>query len=187
MGIEGSPIEYSWKWNTSTKPPDVRITLEAINQYSGTELDPLNQHATIELLHKAAEAFPQVDLIWSKHLLGALYQGHPAQYASEAAGGKHFHTTIMSAFEFVENGIGFKTYFVPQQPKQSEGPIPLARWEEYIRPLQPKGSKALPPAVDFLNNTEEGKKLHAMYVLGSSLRSRGTKLTACFLPQHGCS
>ena len=42
LGLEGSPIEYSWKWNTKSSEPDVRLTMEAIGLYTATAKDPLN-------------------------------------------------------------------------------------------------------------------------------------------------
>lgn len=33
---DGSPMEYSWKWNTPTGEPEVRYTFEGIDSGSGS-------------------------------------------------------------------------------------------------------------------------------------------------------
>ncbi|KAE8390306.1 tryptophan dimethylallyltransferase-domain-containing protein [Aspergillus alliaceus] len=62
LGVEGSPIEYSWKWNTATGKPDVRYTIEAIGPWRATDLDPLKQQATLEMLYRIADVVSSVDL-----------------------------------------------------------------------------------------------------------------------------
>ncbi|KAL4992936.1 aromatic prenyltransferase, partial [Aspergillus recurvatus] len=72
MSVDGSPIEYSWKWNASPgDKPEIRYTMEAIGPCAGAPLDPLNQQATVEMLHRIASAVPSVDLTWTNHFLDA--------------------------------------------------------------------------------------------------------------------
>ena len=164
LGVEGSPIEYSWKWNTATSVPDVRFTMEAIDQFTGTALDPLNQHASREMLHRIEAAVPSVDLTWVNHFLATLYDHDLSKYAQEAAAGAHFSTTVVTAAEFLPKGLAMKTYFVPRRLGQTEGQIPMAQWEESLAQLDPT-SEARAALHEFLDNNPEGKLLSPLYVL----------------------
>ena len=64
LQADGTPIEYSWKWNSSNGRPEVRYAMEPIGPYAGTELDPLNQQATREVLYRMAQATLSVNLKW---------------------------------------------------------------------------------------------------------------------------
>lgn len=158
LGVEGSPMEYSWKWNTPTSEPDVRFTMEAINQFTGTAMDPLNQTASREMLHRIAEAVPTIDLTWVNHFLATLYDHDNAKYVEEAAAGAHFTSTVLTAAEFLPRGLSMKTYFLPRRLGQTEGQIPMAQWEESLVKLDPN-SEARAALHKFLNNNPEGKLL----------------------------
>lgn len=58
---DGTPIGYSWKWNTTQSQPNIRYDIEPIGKFAGTKVDPLNQAALREMLHRLAEAMPTVD------------------------------------------------------------------------------------------------------------------------------
>ncbi len=158
LGVEGSPMEYSWKWNTATKEPDVRFTMEAIGKFAGSAMDPLNQVATREMLHRIAEVVPTVDLSWVNHFFATLFDHDLSGYAKEAAAGAHFSTTVANAAEFLPRGLSIKTYFVPRRLGQTEGQIPLALWEESLAKLDPN-SAARAVLNNFLSNNSEGKHL----------------------------
>ena len=40
VACDGSPFEYSWKWNTTDGEPDIRYSCEAVNDALGTAADP---------------------------------------------------------------------------------------------------------------------------------------------------
>ena len=158
LGVEGSPMEYSWKWNTPTSDPDVRFTMEAISQYAGTTMDPLNQTAARQMLHHIAEAVPTIDLTWVNHFFATLFDHDISKYNSEAAAGAHFSTTVCHAAEFLPRGLSIKTYFVPRRLGQTEGQISLDMWEESLVKLDPN-SKSRAALYKFLSNNPEGKLL----------------------------
>lgn len=158
LGVEGSPMEYSWKWNTATSEPDIRFTMEAIGQFTGSAMDPLNQTATREMLHRIAEAVPTVDLTWVNHFFATLFDHDMSKYVKEAEAGAHFTTTVVNAAEFLPRGLSIKTYFVPRRLGQTEGQIPLALWEESLAKLDPD-SAARAALNKFLSNNPEGKRL----------------------------
>ena len=158
LGVEGSPMEYSWKWNTATSDPDVRFTMEAISQFAGTAMDPLNQTASREMLHRIAEVVPTIDLTWVNHFLATLFDHDLSKYVKEATAGAHFSTTIVNAAEFLPNGLSMKTYFVPRRLGQTKGQIPLALWEESLAKLDPNSaSRAV--LNEFLSTNSEGSFL----------------------------
>ncbi|KAL2862204.1 aromatic prenyltransferase [Aspergillus lucknowensis] len=159
LGVEGSPIEYSWKWNTPTSKPDIRYTMEGISPYSGTALDPLNHQATIEMLHRIAAAVPTVDLTWTNHFLATLFDHDRSKYAREAAAGTHFATTIVVAAEWLPRGLSLKTYLVPRRLGQKDGMLPLAQWEESLALLSPNCA-ARAAMHEFLQTSPEGRLMN---------------------------
>lgn len=159
MGVEGSPIEYSWKWNSPTGKPDVRFTTEAVGPSTGTALDPLNQQATLEMLHNIAKLVPTIDLSWTNHFLATLYDHDRSKYAQEAmASDVHFTTTIMVAAKWIATGLNLKTYFIPRRLGHTNGKLPLALWEESLAKLHPS-SPARAAMNEFLATNPEGKLL----------------------------
>ena len=157
ISLDGSPIEYSWKWNTRTSEPDVRYVMEPIGRFSGTELDPLNQQALREMLHGLAAVMPSVDLSWTNYFLATLYDHDNAKLTQEAAAGAHLGTSVQIAAEFLPKGITLKTYFFPRKLGQ-QGLMPLAQWEAAIDQLDPNnGARAV--LHEFMVSNPEGKLL----------------------------
>lgn len=162
LGVEGSPIEYSWKWNTAAGKPDIRYTMEAIGAFAGTAMDPLNQQATIEMLHRIADVVPSIDLTWTNHFLATLFDHDRAKYAQEVKDGAHLTTTVVVAPEWLPKGLSLKTYFVPRRLGQKDG-LPIALWEESLAQLMPT-SVSRTAMHDFLKNHPEGQLLNPLYV-----------------------
>lgn len=157
IALDGTPIEYSWKWNTRTSEPDIRYVMEPIGQFPGTEADPLNQQALREMLYRLAAAKPSVDVTWVNHFLATLYDHDNAKYTQEAAAGAHLGTSIHIAAEFLPKDIAIKTYFFPRKHGQN-GLMPIAQWEDAIGKLDPKnGARAA--LHDFIADSREGKLL----------------------------
>ncbi|KAF2799612.1 dimethylallyl tryptophan synthase GliD1 [Melanomma pulvis-pyrius CBS 109.77] len=157
---DGSPIEYSWKWNTPSNEPDVRFTMEPINEFSGTALDPLNQLPSLELLHRLAEILPSIDLAWVHHFYSVCFDHDKAKYAQEVAAGVPVGTTTCLAFEFVRQGLQLKSYFLPRKIGQ-KGLLPFTEWDSAIRQLEPTNA-ALDALRDFLETSPEGKKMNPL-------------------------
>ncbi|KAL5341458.1 aromatic prenyltransferase [Aspergillus crustosus] len=164
LGVEGSPIEYSWKWNTSSGgSPDIRYTMEAISPYSGTPLDPLNHQASIEMLHRIAAATPS--------------------YAQEAASGTHFATNIMVAGEWLPRGLSLKTYFAPRRLVQADGMLPMAQWEESIAQLIPTCS-ARAAMHEFLGSSPEGSFFKPFMLSVDNVTPAKSRLKLYFQTPH---
>lgn len=157
ISLDGSPIEYSWKWNMRSSEPDVRYVMEPIGQYPGTELDPLNQQALREMLYRLAAVMPSVDLSWTNHFLNTLYDHDNAKYMQEAAAGAYLGTSVQIAAEFLAKGITLKTYFFPRKLGQ-QGLMPLAEWEAAINQLDPDNA-ARAALHEYIASSAEGKLL----------------------------
>lgn len=162
LRVKESPIEYSWKWNSPTGKPDVQYTTEAVGPATGTALDPLNQQATLEMLHNIASLVPSMDLSWTNHFVATLYDHDRSKYAQEAtAAGGHFMTTIMVAAKWIATGLNLKTYFIPRRLGQTNGELSLALWEESLAKLHPS-SPARAAMNEFLATNPEGKLLNPL-------------------------
>lgn len=160
LGNEGSPIEYSWKWNTVEGRPDVRYCIEAIGPYAGRAMDPLNQDASLEMLHRLQEVVPTVDLTWTNHFAATLFDHNRGRYAEEAANGAHFTSTIFVAPEWLDKGFNIKTYFLPRRiggTVNAKG-LTLSQWEDSFVQLDPT-NEARKAMLEFLANDPEGTSL----------------------------
>ena len=153
--VDGTPIEYSWKWNTANGFPDVRYTVEPIGQFTGTLLDPLNQESTKELLYQLSLIMPSIDLTWFHHFSTAFYNGEKDKYVTEAMAGAHLTTTMSLAFEFLKKGLVVKCYFAPKRLGQT-GPMALDSWANALRGIAPN-NEGLEKVVHFLKTDAEGQ------------------------------
>ncbi|KAI0147389.1 dimethylallyl tryptophan synthase GliD1 [Xylariaceae sp. FL1272] len=183
LGVEGSPIEYSWKWNTPTKGPDVRYTMESINQLTGTAMDPLNQVPAKEMLHRISEIVPTVDLTWVNHFFATLFDHDVSKYVKEAEAGAHFSSTVLHAAEFLPKGLSLKTYFLPRRLGQTEGQIPLAQWEESLAKLDPN-NPARAALNLFLEGNDEGKLLSPFMLAVDDVAPSESRLKFYFQTPH---
>ncbi|KJZ75358.1 hypothetical protein HIM_05284 [Hirsutella minnesotensis 3608] len=183
FSIEGQPIEYSWKWNTATGKPVVRYTIEAKGHHTGTPMDPLNQEATRELLHRLQRLMPGVvDLTWTNHLLATLYDHDRSKLEQENNGGKCLTTTVMVATELEPSGLSFKTYFVPRRLGQSVIQIPLAVWKEAVAGICPENAAAA-AVYDFLDGPE-GALLSPFFLAVDNVKPEDSRLKFYFLSPH---
>ncbi|KAI0435999.1 dimethylallyl tryptophan synthase GliD1 [Xylaria telfairii] len=177
LGNKGSPIEYSWKWNTTKAGPDVRYCIEAIGPYAGRSLDPLNQDASMEMLHRTAEAIPTVDLSWTNHFVDILFDHNRGNLAADGA-----TTTILIAPEWLEKGFNIKTYFIPRRP-DSKSLLTLEEWEKYMAQLDPN-NKARKAMYDFISNDPEGQSLSPYMLAVDNIKPSKSRLKLYFLTTH---
>ncbi|KAL4791624.1 tryptophan dimethylallyltransferase-domain-containing protein [Aspergillus venezuelensis] len=157
LQLDGTPFEFSWKWNTPNGEPDVRIGLEPIGPMAGTPLDPLNHSATREVLHKLSSAVPDADLTWTHHFLATLFDHDYAKYTAEAAKGAMIGTSLIFSLEFLRESTGIKTYFQPRMLNQ-HGFLDIPRWEASFQKLHPDAPSRL-ALHEFMNTNAEGKLL----------------------------
>ncbi|EQL00023.1 Aromatic prenyltransferase, DMATS type [Ophiocordyceps sinensis CO18] len=72
----------------ATVKPEVRYTLDASNLLSGTEMDPLSQDPTIQLLRRLRSALPPLDLTWMDHFLPTLFDDDRQIHSGGSRGGQ---------------------------------------------------------------------------------------------------
>ncbi|KAL3477681.1 tryptophan dimethylallyltransferase-domain-containing protein [Aspergillus californicus] len=157
LQLDGTPFEFSWRWNTPDGAPDVRIGLEPIGPMAGTALDPLNHSSTREVLHKLSSAVPGVDLTLTHHFLSTLFDHDYAKYAEEVAGGAQIGTSLTFSLDFLRDSTGIKTYFQPRMLNQ-HGSLDIPRWEAAFQKLHPDAPSRL-ALYEFIENSQEGKLL----------------------------
>ncbi|KAL5001062.1 aromatic prenyltransferase [Aspergillus recurvatus] len=175
----GIPLEYSWKWNTATSSPDVRLTIEPINGLSGTRFDPLNQSPSLELLQRLADILPRLDVSWTSHFLSTFYDHDKAKYVkeSQSEGGMPLRSTMLICFEFGRNGTTTKTYMSPRKLGQ-QGFAPLPEYMSAIAALGP--SRALDVLTEFLNTSPEGPHLHPFMLAVDNVDPSSSRLKFYF-------
>ncbi|PIA99511.1 4-O-dimethylallyl-L-tyrosine synthase [Cercospora beticola] len=179
---DGTPIEYSWKWNTTTSEPDIRYDIEPINNFSGTQHDPLNQSASREMLHRLDVKMPSVDLQWANHYFNTLYDHDNAKYNEEHKSGKKAFGTIVIAAEFLPKGLRFKTYYLPRKLGQGATPN-LSVFTSSARLIDPD-SRAISALEEFLSTSEEGKLLKPFSVAIDNVVPEKSRLKWYFNSPH---
>lgn len=180
LTVDGSPLEYSWKWNTADGVPDVRYTVEPIGSFTGTVVDPLNQASTKELLYKLGLKMPSLDLTWFNYFAAAFYDSEKEKYVTEA--GAHLMTTLALAFEFLKNGLVVKAYFSPKKLGQT-GPAELDIWTNAVRGAIP-GSAALDKVVHFLKTDLEGSLLQPFMLAIDCVKPKESRMKLYFQTPH---
>ncbi|KAL4867064.1 hypothetical protein BDV12DRAFT_210075 [Aspergillus spectabilis] len=157
LQLDGTPFEFSWKWNNPDGEPEVRIGLEPIGPMAGTALDPLNHATTREVLHKLCSAVPGADLTWTHHFLATLFDHDYAKYTAEASQRTPIGTSLTLSLEFLRNSTAVKTYFQPRMLDQ-DGFLEIRRWESSFQRLHPNAAPRI-ALHEFLNINPEGKLL----------------------------
>ncbi|KAL8789692.1 MAG: hypothetical protein Q9195_006689 [Heterodermia aff. obscurata] len=186
LSLDSSPIEYSWKWNTTKTEPDVRYVTEPIGRYPGSHLDPLNQHALRELLQRLPQNIPSSDMnmSWVNHFFSKLYDHDNTKYIQEAAAGssKSTATSVQLGTEFLRKGIGFKTYFFPRKLGQVED-FSTSQWDSSISQLNPDPSAwdARNALIDFLSTSPEGQSLRPFSLAVDNVTPSASRLKLYFL------
>ncbi|KAK2599078.1 hypothetical protein QQS21_005419 [Conoideocrella luteorostrata] len=177
LGPDGSPDEYSWKWNEKPEShPTIRYSIEPISQASGTSLDPLNQLAAGEIIHRLANQVPGGNLQWTEHFLATLFDHDKSKYVQEAADGAHYTTTSMLAVEFNPSSpVSFKSYFIPRKLGQGKSLIPLPLWKDSLSQLQ-SDNPARDVVYDFIETSSQGPKLVPIFASAYEIMTLGGRV-----------
>ncbi|PFH61329.1 hypothetical protein XA68_17631 [Ophiocordyceps unilateralis] len=175
LNVDGTPIEYSWRWNTRTNKPVIRYAIEAKNEYTGTAVDPLNQDASRKLLYGLQKSFPGIDLTWTNHFLSTLFHHDESKYVEDRDAKGTQGTTMMVSTELKPSDFIFKTYFLPRIP--GVNPIPIGTWKEAVSAVSPTGaSRAL---YNFLEGPH-GKSLSPLMLAVDAVKPEGSRLKFYF-------
>ncbi|EER38497.1 dimethylallyl tryptophan synthase GliD1 [Histoplasma capsulatum H143] len=135
IAYDGSPLEYSWKWNTRTGEPDIHYSWEAIGKDSA------------------------VDYLWYRQFLTEIYRPDREFYAKELEAGEPPATTLMHAVEYnKEASFGLKSYFLARKPFIGGDPATTQEWDDAIMKLnRGKAHPGRDALMHFLANSPEGK------------------------------
>ena len=163
LQVDGTSMEYSWKWNSSQGRPAIRYAMEPIGEHAGTRLDPLNQLATWQALHQLSQTFPKTNLEWTNRFFSTLFEHDNTKLARKDATIAKPTTSTGIGVDFGANGMTFKTYFQGRKLNQP-GFMPLEDWVAAMEPLlSEKGQRgtggALGALMDFLNSNPHGQPL----------------------------
>lgn len=158
LSTDGSPVEWSFKWNTATTEPDIRYTIECLGDFTGTTADPFNIESTKDLMYRLSLQFPKIDLTWFHQLAAYVFDKEKANYL---ASGGFPTTTMVLAFELLKTGVMVKAYFIaPKPPPGSTAQIyDVGFWRSAVRMLAPS-SMAADTAFSFLGTNFQGQSLH---------------------------
>lgn len=182
---EGSPIEYSWKWNTRSpnSQPDIRYSLEPLTRdVSGTPADSQNQIAWTTLIRSLAKTFG-ADLEWTEHFLSCLFDEAQAKRATELAeAGTPAGTTLAMAAEFVPSGLCFKTYCAPRAVTGDCMPT-TDLFTPALEKLHPE-SVARSALMDFLANDPEGHTMLPLMLAVDCVAPVKSRLKWYFVNPH---
>lgn len=151
MTDDFTPVEFSWSWDIGQGPPKIRLSVEAIGQDAGSELDPFNQTMTDELIGRIDSAVPGVDWELFHNFRAAFHQWDCAPFTlADAVDPSLSHTSsVFMGFELQNAEVAVKAYFVPVKAEQT-GRSRMSILSESINSLQ--GSNLRLPSYDYLTD-----------------------------------
>lgn len=157
---DGSPFEYSWKWNSasSSNTPEVRYCIEAIGPHTGTRDDPYNYIETEKLMVDGlAHSIPELDLTWFRHFAKALKFDAPKSIPSNPEAPP---ATMFVAFEHTVKAIVVKAYFIPSSDGDSAGPPTFGTFADAARGVI-ANTDALDAVMSYVKDDDVGSTLMA--------------------------
>lgn len=186
VAYDGSPLEYSWKWNTTTGEPDIRYSWEAINNASGTAADPLNHDPSLEYMEEVVNVLPATDYTWYRHFLAELYDPDRGVYAKELEQGDPPATTLMHAVEYNKKvSFGLKSYFLTRKLHIGGDPATLQEWDAAIVKLHPgKSHPGRDALMNFFTNSPEGQLMKPNVMGMDDVEPSKSRLKMYFTSRH---
>ncbi|CAN8095471.1 unnamed protein product [Discula destructiva] len=179
MADDGSPLEYSWKWNTTTSKPDVRYSWEPFESGSDSSSTIAHEsHAvSLDYMKKVPQVVSDTNFTWTRHFLSELELHRIQAHDSESGTLRLFH-----AAEFNRTKqIGLKTYFLPPKYRVLKGgdETTLEEWDAAIIKLDPKnaGRRML---MDFLTNNVEGQVMSPLMLAMDNVKPNKSRLKLYF-------
>ncbi|KAF9873883.1 beta-ketoacyl synthase [Colletotrichum karsti] len=135
LSLDGTHIEYSWRWNESNTKPEIRMVMEPFSRFAGTYMDPLNLKPATEMLYAMKPQIPSLDMSLFNHFIGKFYDA--AQHKYLDTNERSIMTNVCLGFEFLGHEILPKAYFFPRKLGQV-GLTPMNIWEEAISTAVPE-------------------------------------------------
>jgi DMATS type aromatic prenyltransferase len=150
MAHEGSPLEYSWKWNTPGSEADIRYSWEPFNPGSGRTTDSMNHAHSVDYMQRVGDFVPGADFSWAKTLLAEIESGD-----REAS---HF----LHAVEFHRSQeFSFKSYFMPRNSQllHAGDVSTMDEWWRAIEKLGGSVNACRDVLMNFIKNNPEGQAM----------------------------
>ncbi|KAI1390512.1 aromatic prenyltransferase [Hypoxylon trugodes] len=174
MAHEGSPLEYSWKWNTTTSQPEIRYSWEPFNPGSDRNSNPLNHANSLDYMQTVSHIVRDVDFTWARHFLRELEkEDRPASY-------------FLHAVEYNPAGkLGLKSYFAPRCFKLLEGGDSMVKkeWDDAITKLGPSNA-CRDNLMEFLANNPEGKLMKPIVLAMDDVKPSKSRLKFYLMTPH---
>ncbi|KAF6831903.1 4-O-dimethylallyl-L-tyrosine synthase 1 [Colletotrichum musicola] len=154
---DSTPIDFSWEWGRGDRAT-VRYSFEPIGAHAGTELDPLNRHATDDWIDKLRrqDMVPGLDLEWYNHFTGQILPPRDEARTSKTTDRFVEETTpkagTVVALDIEKTGPVMKMYIYPGLKAEELGITNLELVERSIRSLPPAQFESLnaEPLLEFL-------------------------------------
>lgn len=161
LTYDGSPIEYSWKWNSSENDhPEIRFCVEPAGYNQGNNKLPGSKlRATDGILTQLAKRLPNIDLEWYHHFQDSLRISPCADSfpPEDTLPGQGRRPRMPLAFEFTPKGIVTKVYFTP--PATSDNMPSFNSFADAVRPICYKETAALDEFMAYLSSDPVGATL----------------------------
>ncbi|KAI1169931.1 aromatic prenyltransferase [Nemania sp. FL0916] len=174
MAHEGSPLEYSWKWNTAGSEADIRYSWEPFNPATCGTSDPLNHALSVGFMQRVRAVVPGANFTWTTKLLAEIETGDRA--ASHFLHAVEFHRTK----EFT-----LKSYFMPRNSELlHEGDLTtLEEWWHAIEKLSPVNASR-DVLMNFIKNNPEGQIMVPVVLAVDNVPSSQSRLKIYFMTPH---
>lgn len=168
---DGTPIEYSWKWNTADETPEIRYSFEAIGDQTGTDQDPLNKVAANTFFDQLKPLLPSLDTTWLDQFADLL-----CSYDKESFGTAPLYKrgSILIALEHLSNDIGAKAYLLPTRRTPSDHPT-FARISSAVRTVTPE-NQALDEIMAFVSSNAYGATLRPQFIAVDCVKPSKSRL-----------
>lgn len=116
LSLDGTQIEYSWRWNYSDTKPEIGMVVEPFSRLAGRGGSYANfpnlQPAT-DTLYSMMRKCPSLDMDLFNHLINKLYS--EAQNNELHAEDYSFQMKVYLGFEFKGHSVFPKAYFFPRK------------------------------------------------------------------------
>ncbi|KAF6795437.1 dimethylallyl tryptophan synthase 1 [Colletotrichum sojae] len=134
LSLDGTHIEYSWRWNEPGTRPEIRTVMEPFSRFAGTYMDPLNIKPATEMLYSMKPRIQSLDMSLFNHFVGKFYDASHHKYLETNE--RPIMTNVCLGFEFHGRDILPKAYFFPRKLGQV-GLTPMDVWEGAITSAVP--------------------------------------------------
>lgn len=154
MTDDHSPIEYSWKWNSGNKKPEIRYAVELVSPLAGSKQDPFNQIPTRNLVYNLAKIIPELDLTWFEHFWHELLG--PGSPTTSTSGILTKGSTVFAALEMLHGHLSVKVYFIPVETPG------FSAWNQIKHAIEASGCpnlEALNHVDAYLFSHDDGRQL----------------------------